>query len=314
MTTTKLSAGDKETARLKGLMSPGKPRAHVTEVADEVFANRLPADQIIEIPIDLIVPSPYQVRSMADKEYIDQLAQSIQANGMVAPVIVRQLLPGNNPDAEAENQVLPSNKFELVAGHHRLEAARTLGLSAVRAVVRDMSNTAAAMALTVDNAVRKNLSDYDRYKHIGMLRELGLCKTQADLAIALGVAQPTISNLDAFGDLPPEAVAYLETNPAAVGSKFVAAVKAACKSHPDVVAEAIRRLVVVDTTFTAKDALRWIAEKTTRPVRGVEPEEYKVGGLRLVLRTGKVELSGPGLDTAAVEKLIRAHWQELVKP
>lgn len=310
----KANRRSKEDERLKNAMSPGKPRGHVTEVADEIFgisSRPLPTEQIVEIPLDRIQPSPFQVRSMADSEYIDRLAESIRENGMVAPVIVRSLLPGNKTTEGAAEQLLPGNNYELVAGHHRLEAAKKLKLPSVRAVVRELSDEAAAMALTVDNTVRKDLSDYDRYKHIVMLEKLGLGPTQAALANALGVAQPTISNLQAFRELPAEAAAILELNSAPVGSKFMAQIKGLCKSHPDVVTESIRRLVTREA-LTSKEAYRWLVEKTSRPLRGGQTEEYKVGGLRLVLRPGRAELSGVGLNTDAVEKLIRAHWQDLV--
>ncbi len=299
----------REDERLKNAMAPGKPRSHVTEVADEIFGitpRPLPTEQIIEIPLERISPSPFQVRSMADTEYIDQLAESIRENGMVAPVIVRKLLDSNN--------------FELVAGHHRAEACRVLGLPTVKAVVRDLSDVAAALSLTIDNAVRKSLTDYERYKHIDMLDRTGACKTQEATARALGVSQSLISNLNAYSCFPAEALALLEASPDAIGSTYAAQLKPFCKSHPEIVTSAVRLMIrepgVSKPALSPSRAVLWISNQINKPVRTPRLEVKMNSGtreVRLLMSHGRAEIIASDLNLDAVEKLIRAHLVALLE-
>ncbi|MEF8701405.1 MAG: ParB/RepB/Spo0J family partition protein [Candidatus Accumulibacter sp. UW20] len=312
--------GAREDARLKNAMSPGKPRQHVKEVADEIFGitpRPLPAEQIVEIPLDRIKPSPFQVRSLADAAYVDQLAESIRENGLVAPVIVRKLLDSNNLATSIEEglKLLESNNFELVAGHHRVEACRVLGIPTVKGVIRELSDTAAALSLTIDNAVRKNLTDFERFKHISMLERTGACRTQDSVARALGVSQPLISNLKSYASLPPEALTLLESAPDVLGSTYAAQLKPFCQSHPLLVTEAIGLLVA--GSLRQSRAVLWLSHRITAPRR----DPHRLGitlrhgetTARLVVSTGKAELVANGLNLAAVEKLIRAHLAELIE-
>lgn len=97
----------------------------------------------------MIKSSPYQVRAVADSDYIETLMASIVQSGVISPVVVR---------------ALDSSIFEVIAGHHRLEACRRLGHTTVPVVVRQMTDSEAACALASDNFVRKELSDFERFK------------------------------------------------------------------------------------------------------------------------------------------------------
>ncbi|MCB4362052.1 ParB/RepB/Spo0J family partition protein [Quatrionicoccus australiensis] len=81
---------------------------------------------------------------------------------------------------------------EVIAGHHRLEACRRLGHSSVPVVVRKMTDAQAACALTSDNFVRKELSDYERYKHAKLLKDREFCKTNSEIGQVLGVSRQLV--------------------------------------------------------------------------------------------------------------------------
>ena len=83
-------------------------------------------DELRNLPADVIRPGRYQPRSVFDEEKLAELADSIRAQGVVQPVVVRQL---------------PTGTYQLVAGERRLRAARLAGLELVPAIVRDVDET-----------------------------------------------------------------------------------------------------------------------------------------------------------------------------
>ena len=100
--------------------------------------------QIILIPQEDIYPNPNQPRSRFDFDELEGLAQSIRANGILQPLIVRELENG---------------KYELVAGERRLRAARLIGMTKVPCIISDISETDSAVFAVIENLQRQNL-DY----------------------------------------------------------------------------------------------------------------------------------------------------------
>ena len=92
--------------------------------------------QILSIPQGDILPNPNQPRKRFDYDELEGLAQSIRANGILQPLIVRALENG---------------KYELVAGERRLRAARLTGLTKVPCVVSDISETDSAIFAVLEN-------------------------------------------------------------------------------------------------------------------------------------------------------------------
>lgn len=307
----------KEDIRLANAMSPGKPRPHVTEVANEIFGispRLFPDEQLIDISLACISASQFQVRSVADAEYIDQLAESIQETGLVSPIIVRRILDFNiYREHEDSPDLLDSNKFELVAGHHRFEACKKIGATTIKAVIRDLSDATAAMVLTVDNAVRKNLTDYEKYKHIVMLQHHGACKTQKDMAKALGVSQSLVSFLKSYASLPIDALQLLETAPDVLGATYAAQLKPFSESHPQVVTEAIG--LIVSGHLKPSSVVSWASKKIAKPARTSRREtkiKFRESDVRLVFKRGKVEIFAEGLNPDAVERMVRDNLNDLI--
>jgi ParB family chromosome partitioning protein len=82
-----------------------------TKKSTELDSSALKA-AVTELAVALVRPSPYQVRAVADSDYIETLMASIVQSGVISPVVVR---------------MLDSSNYEVIAGHHRLEACRRLG-------------------------------------------------------------------------------------------------------------------------------------------------------------------------------------------
>jgi len=102
-----------------------------------------PAGAPAEIPLSAISPSPFQPRERTDDEAIAELAESIRQHGVVEPVLVRPL---------------GKKRYQLVAGHRRLLAAQQAGLTAIPAVVRQLSDQEALVLSLVENLQREDLT------------------------------------------------------------------------------------------------------------------------------------------------------------
>jgi ParB family transcriptional regulator, chromosome partitioning protein len=153
------------------------------------------AGELRELPIELIKPNPNQPRTKIDQDSLAGLASSIEANGVVQPLLVRPL---------------PDGSYELVAGERRWRAATAAGLAKVPAVVRDQERAERMQVALIENMVREDLNPVDEARACATLvDELGLSKEE--LARRLGRSRPTVSNLIRLLDLPDEALALLES-------------------------------------------------------------------------------------------------------
>jgi ParB family transcriptional regulator, chromosome partitioning protein len=153
------------------------------------------AGELHELPIELIKPNPNQPRTRMDEEALAGLASSIEANGVVQPLLVRPL---------------PDGSYELVAGERRWRAAQAAGLAKVPAVVRDQELAERLQVALIENMVREDLNPVDEARACAALvDDLGL--SREELAKRVGRSRPAVSNLIRLLDLPDEALALLES-------------------------------------------------------------------------------------------------------
>jgi ParB family transcriptional regulator, chromosome partitioning protein len=152
------------------------------------------AGELRELPVGLIKPNPGQPRTKFDPEALAALAASIEASGIVQPLLVRPL---------------PDGSYELVAGERRWRAAQQAGLEKVPAVVRDQAEAERLQAALIENMVREDLNPVEEAKACAALVEdLGL--TKEELARRVGRSRPAVSNLIRLLELPDETLELLE--------------------------------------------------------------------------------------------------------
>jgi ParB family chromosome partitioning protein len=152
------------------------------------------AGELRELPVGLIKPNPGQPRTKFDPEALSALAASIEASGIVQPLLVRPL---------------PDGSYELVAGERRWRAAQQAGLEKVPAVVRDQAEAERLQAALIENMVREDLNPVEEAKACAALVEdLGL--TKEELARRVGRSRPAVSNLIRLLELPDETLELLE--------------------------------------------------------------------------------------------------------
>jgi ParB family chromosome partitioning protein len=153
------------------------------------------AGELRELPTELIKPNPNQPRTKIDSASLSGLASSIEANGIVQPLLVRPLADGS---------------YELIAGERRWRAAQEAGLAKVPAVVRDQELAERLQVALIENMVREDLNPVDEARACAALvNELGLSKEE--LGRRVGRSRPAVSNLIRLLDLPDEALELLES-------------------------------------------------------------------------------------------------------
>lgn len=152
------------------------------------------AGELRELPVGLIKPNPEQPRTKFDPETLAGLAASIEATGVVSPLLVRPL---------------PDGSYELVAGERRWRAAQQAGIEKVPAVVREQAKAERLQAALIENMVREDLNPVEEARACAALVEdLGL--TKEELGRRVGRSRSAISNLIRLLELPDEAIVFLE--------------------------------------------------------------------------------------------------------
>ena len=153
-----------------------------------------PGETLRQIPVKQLQPGKYQPRMQMDASKLTELAESIKAQGVIQPIVVRELSPG---------------KFEIVAGERRWRASQEAGLAEVPVVVRELDDrTVIAMAL-IENIQREDLNPLEEAQSLQrLINEFSL--THAEAAEAVGRSRAAVSNLLRLLELPPAIRALLE--------------------------------------------------------------------------------------------------------
>jgi ParB family chromosome partitioning protein len=153
-----------------------------------------PGETLRNLPIRHLQPGKYQPRTSMDPGKLSELAESIKAQGVIQPIVVRELSP---------------DKFEIVAGERRWRASQEAGLTEVPVVVRDLDDrTVIAMAL-IETIQREDLNPLEEAQSLQrLINEFSL--THAEAAEAVGRSRAAVSNLLRLLELPPAIRALLE--------------------------------------------------------------------------------------------------------
>lgn len=144
-----------------------------------VVADVPRATGLSEVAITDVVTSRYQPRRVFDEDALNELANSIKAQGLMQPVVVRSR---------------PHGGYELIAGERRWRAARIAGLTQIPAVVRDVTDEQASAMALIENIQREDLNPLEEAHALERLKEeFGL--TQQQVADAVGKSRVAVTNL-----------------------------------------------------------------------------------------------------------------------
>jgi ParB family transcriptional regulator, chromosome partitioning protein len=143
-------------------------------------------DVLRELSVALLKPGKYQPRSNMDKHALNELATSIKAQGVMQPILVRQLV---------------DESYEIIAGERRWRAAQLAGLSHVPVLVRSVPDKAALAMALIENIQRENLNPLEEAIGIQrLIKEFEM--THQDAADAVGRSRSAASNLLRLLNLP----------------------------------------------------------------------------------------------------------------
>ena len=132
---------------------------------------------ILQIPIDEIIPNRFQPRLNFDDRGLEELASSIKQHGIIQPLVLRRM----------------EDKYEIIAGERRYKAATLAGLKTVPAVIADIDDNKSAEVAIVENVQRRDLSAIEEARSYKNLLDKGYL-TQTELAKKMGLSQSAIAN------------------------------------------------------------------------------------------------------------------------
>ena len=132
---------------------------------------------ILQIPIDEIIPNRFQPRLQFDDRGLEELASSIKQHGIIQPLVLRRV----------------DDKYEIIAGERRYKAAKIAGLTTVPAVIANIDDNKSAEVAIVENVQRRDLSPIEEARSYKNLLDKGYL-TQSELAKKMGLSQSAIAN------------------------------------------------------------------------------------------------------------------------
>jgi ParB family chromosome partitioning protein len=239
------------------------------------------APELAHIPLDQIHPNPRQPRKRFEHESTAGLADSLRAQGLIQPVVLRPRIEGG---------------YELIAGERRWRAAREAGLPALPAVIREADDRETLLLGLVENVARENLSPVEEARGYAVLLdefELSL----GDVSERVGRSKPAVSNKLRLLDLPDDVLAMVERGELTEGhARAVLAV-------PDQLGrrKLARKIVAQGMSVRAAErAARWSGARTKprtkTPVDPALAARVKEGlqrltGLEARVAPGKIELA-----------------------
>ena len=172
------------------------PAPQVPVYAPVAAAESPSGNGVIEVVAVDIERSPWQARSEFDETALQELSDSIRANGIVQPPVVRRRADG---------------KYELIAGERRTRAAIMAGLKKIPVILADADDRKAAEMGVIENIQRKDLNVIEEAEGYRLLREqFGI--TQEDVAERVGKSRPAIANALRLLELPDEVKQLLSRN------------------------------------------------------------------------------------------------------
>jgi ParB family transcriptional regulator, chromosome partitioning protein len=238
--------------------------------------------QLMSVPVELIHPSPRQARRRFEQEATAGLAESIRAQGLVQPVVLRPRSDGG---------------YELIAGERRWRAAREAGVPALPAVVREADDREALLLGLVENVAREQLSPVEEARAYAVLLD-DFDLALGEVADRVGNSKPTVSNRLRLLELPDDVLAMLERGELTEGHARAVLAVPGNDERRRLARQIVRQGLSVRA---AERAARWAGARTKTRRKGmlVDPEmaararaaAERLTGLGARVRPGKLEIA-----------------------
>ncbi len=215
-------------------------------------------DVLRQIPLELLQRGEYQPRVDMRQDTLEDLANSIEAQGVVQPIVARRI------DGKGRSQ-----RYEIIAGERRWRAAQMAGLAEIPTIIRDVSDKSAIAMAIIENIQRENLNPLEEARALErLIEEFGL--THAEAAQAVGRSRASVSNLLRLQDLSPKVKPLLEDRQLEMGhARALLAITDATQQF-DAARQVVRRgLSVRETERLVKRMLEGKPKPTAKKAAGV---------------------------------------------
>lgn len=210
-----------------------------------------PSDKMKVLGVERLQPSRFQPRKDMDPAKLQELADSISAQGVVQPVVARPVGEG---------------RYEIIAGERRWRAAQLAGLRELPVVVREVPDQAALAIALIENIQREDLNPLEEAEALKrLLDEYGL--THQQLADAVGKSRATVTNFLRLNELHPEVKRLLLSGAIEMGHA-----RALLGLEPERQAELARLVAEKGLTVRATEALVQQARDTAGKPKPQPPE------------------------------------------
>lgn len=187
---------------LDALLSSGKGDERVAEELEhDGNGNGVPTRPSSTLPVEVISRGRYQPRREFDSDSLQELADSIAAQGVIQPIVVRPVAEG---------------RYEIIAGERRWRASQLAGLAEIPVVVKDVDEQTAMAIGLIENIQRDDLNPLEEASAMHrLLNEFEL--THQEVARAVGKSRTSVTNLLRLLDLNPDVKEYVETGQLEMG-------------------------------------------------------------------------------------------------
>lgn len=210
-------------------------------------------NELMDLDMAMVVPTEAQPRQSFKEDTIKELAESIEKNGLLQPIVVRPMDGG---------------KYQIIAGERRYRAFKKLGRKVIPAIVRDYEDEEVDKLQLVENVQREDLNPYDEaIAYLKLKEKYGL--KQEDIAKAVGKSRPYISNMTRLLSLEDEILEMLKNGEITV-------------SHAKLILSLDTKEERLKLAHKIKDAgltVRHTEERTRKPKKA-KPEDIYIKDIR----------------------------------
>ncbi|SAK82145.1 ParB, partition protein [Caballeronia calidae] len=300
--TMTINALRKQIADLKSQLDAQDERASdASQAKIKELEEQLANASTLEIVLARLHEVPGRRRYMEPAKY-SELRENLRHNKLVHPVVVRATGDGS---------------YEIVSGHHRVDAYRELDRQTIRCVLEDGTEDQAEDGAFFANLLQSDLTDYEKYVGLKRFQSKHPELNQTEMSERVGISQSHVSALLSYERLPSEVHAFLEKQKALVGATAAAELASATEmGKGERVTEAVRRLS--EKIFDQAQAVRFVREsdkpKPTKP----EASTFKVKDgkstwcdVRRARNVMRLEFKSEAI-AEAVQAAIQRHLESLV--
>lgn len=276
---------------------PGKSNLSLDEALARANAGAANGHASAEIALELMDTDPqYQTRLSLDEEHIEELRKAFLAVGMKEPIRLRK----------------KGDRYVVLRGHHRREAAVRAGWSHAPAIVIDVDDREALLDALISNGGRLDETDFEKSLAYQRAVDLGFAKSQTEISVLFGITQARVSQVMEFQKLPPEIISLLRERPNLITYRVARHIRELCEKHPahiNVITEGMMRIVEGAEEGSVRAWVLQTIQKLTSPARPtLVPREIMTPAGRSFcsVRTSgqKITIDAKGVKAEVLEQAI----------